>query len=153
MSGVVFLALRLLLIACLYAFLGWAFYTIWIDIKRQSEVLTFHKVPLLTLSLPDGRSFHYSRPEVRIGRDLACDCRLEDKTVSTQHAHLSFHQNQWWLEDLGSTNGTFLNQAPVTAPLVVTTGDQIRCGQISLSISIAIEENEQEQEEWKSIPS
>ena len=142
MSGLVFLALRLVLVVCLYAFLAGAFYTIWIDLKRQSEIITSHKIPALTLSrFDDKRSFHFSKPEVRIGRDPACDCLLEDQTVSTQHAYLSFHHNQWWLEDLGSTNGTFLNQTPVSAPMVVTLGDQIRCGQVNLGISIDVREN------------
>jgi FHA domain len=145
MSGYVFLALRFLLVICLYGFLAWAFYTVWRDLKRQSEFLTFNKVPALTLSLPDGSgSFHFSKPEVHIGRDPACDCLLEDQTVSSQHAFLSFHHNQWWLEDLGSTNGTFLNQTPVSTPVVVTLGDQIRCGQVNLNISIDSRENRQE---------
>jgi hypothetical protein len=146
MSGVVFLALRLVLVLCLYAFLAWAFYTIWVDLRRQSEVLTFHKVPALTLTRQDGKlAYHFSKPEVHIGRDPASDCALEDQTVSIQHAYLSFHHNQWWLEDLGSTNGTFLNQAPVSAPMVVTMGDLIRCGQVCLEISIIGLEPKQEQ--------
>ncbi len=146
MSGLVFLALRLILVICLYAFLGWAFYTIWVDLKRQSEKLAFLKVPVLTLTRQDGKgTYHFSRAEVHIGRDPACDCSLEDQTVSTQHAQLSYHHNQWWLEDLGSTNGTFLNQAPVSAPMVVTIGDRIRCGQVNLDISIDGVETKQEQ--------
>jgi pSer/pThr/pTyr-binding forkhead associated (FHA) protein len=146
MSGVVFLVLRLVLVICLYAFLAWAFYTLWIDLRRQSEIITFRKVPALTLTRQDGNGvFHFSRTEVHIGRDPACDCQLEDQTVSTQHAFLSFHHNQWWLEDLGSTNGTFLNQTPVTAPMVITIGDQIRCGQVNLDIFIDGREKGQEQ--------
>jgi pSer/pThr/pTyr-binding forkhead associated (FHA) protein len=145
MSGLVFLALRLILVVCLYAFLAWAFYTIWIDLKRQSEIITLHKIPALTLTrLDDKRSFHFSRPEIYIGRDPACDCLLEDQTVSTRHAHLSFHHNQWWLEDLGATNGTLLNQALVTSPVVITEGDQIRCGQVVLDVSIDGKDNQQE---------
>ena len=146
MSGLVFLALRLILVISLYAFLAWAFYTIWVDLKRQSERLAFLKMPVLTLTRQDGKgTYHFSRSEVHIGRDPACDCSLEDQTVSTQHAQLSYHHNQWWLEDLGSTNGTFLNQAPVSAPMVVTIGDRIRCGQVNLEITIDGLETKQEQ--------
>ncbi len=146
MSGVVFLALRAALVLCLYTFLAWAFYTIWTDLRRQGEVLAVHKVPALTLIRQDGnRAYHFSKPEVHIGRDPSCDCTLEDKTVSIQHAHLSYHHNQWWLEDMGSTNGTFLNQAPVSAPMVVTLGDKIRCGQVWLEISTIGLETKQEQ--------
>ncbi len=146
MSGLFFLALRLVMVLCLYAFLAWAFYTIWVDLRRQGEMLAFQKVPALTLTRQDGKgTYHFSKPEVHIGRDPACDCSLEDQTVSTQHAYLSFHHNQWWLEDLGSTNGTFLNQAPVSAPMVVTIGDQIRCGQVCLEITINGSQTKQEQ--------
>jgi pSer/pThr/pTyr-binding forkhead associated (FHA) protein len=146
MSGLVFLALRIILVICLYAFLAWAFYTMWNDLKRQSEVITFNKVPALTLTRLDGAGkFRFSKAEVHIGRDPACDCLLEDQTVSSQHAFLSFHHNQWWLEDLGSTNGTFLNRLPVTSPMVVTIGDQIRCGQVNLDITIDGGETKQEQ--------
>ena len=145
MSGLVFLALRLILVVCLYAFLAVAFYTIWIDLKRQSEIITSHKIPALTLTrLDDKRSFHHTKPEVRIGRDQACDCLLEDQTVSTQHALLSYHHNQWWLEDLGATNGTFLNQALVSSPVVITEGDQIRCGQVVLGVSIDGKDDQKE---------
>ncbi len=145
MSGLVFLSLRILLVVCLYAFLGLAFFTIWSDLKRQSEIITLNKVPILTLTLQDGsHSFHFTRPGVHIGRDPACDCLLDDQTVSSQHAYLSFHHSQWWLEDLGSTNGTFLNELPVSTPMVVTMGDRVRCGQVNLDITIDASQGKQE---------
>lgn len=145
MSGLVFLSLRILLVVCLYAFLGLAIFTIWSDLKHQSEIITQNKVPVLTLTLPDGgQSFRFSRPGVHIGRDPACDCLLDDHTVSSQHAYMSFHNSQWWLEDLGSTNGTFLNEIPVAAPMVVTMGDRIRCGQVNLDITIEAGQDKQE---------
>jgi pSer/pThr/pTyr-binding forkhead associated (FHA) protein len=137
MSGPIFLLLRVLIAAALFAFLGWALFTLWRDLKRQEEMLAVRQASPLTLILEDtGQSFHFQKPLVRIGRDLSCDCCLEDKTVSTQHARLSFHHNQWWLEDLGSTNGTFLNQEAVTSPVVVTRGDQFRVGQVRLKIVV-----------------
>ena len=39
---------------------------------------------------------------------------------------VSFHHGQWWLEDLGSTNGTFLNKNQIAVPTVIITGDQIQ---------------------------
>lgn len=137
MSGPLILALRVIMTAALYSFLIWALFTLWRDLKRQNELLTARLAPSLTLvSQESGQKYHFTRSVIRIGRDLACDCCLEDKTISMQHARLSFHHSQWWLEDLGSTNGTFLNQEPVNAPVVVTQGDQIRLGQIILRIAI-----------------
>jgi pSer/pThr/pTyr-binding forkhead associated (FHA) protein len=136
MNGQVLLVLRLLLAASLYAFLGAALWVLWRDLRRQAESVVSSQSPPISL-LRDGQtSFTFNKPEVTIGRDLACDATLEDSTVSTEHARLSFHHNQWWLEDLQSTNGTFLNEERVTAPIVITTGDDLRCGQVVLNIRV-----------------
>jgi pSer/pThr/pTyr-binding forkhead associated (FHA) protein len=50
---------------------------------------------------------------------------------------LSYHHNQWWLEDLGSTNGTLLNQEKLTIPTVVISGDEFRCGETRFTITLA----------------
>jgi pSer/pThr/pTyr-binding forkhead associated (FHA) protein len=60
---------------------------------------------------------------------------LDDPTVSNTHARLSYHHGQWWLEDLRSTNGTFLNDEAVASPLVVTDGDVVRCGQVQFTLA------------------
>lgn len=136
MSGEVLLVLRILLAASLYGFLGVALLILWRDLKRQTENVVSAQAPPIAL-VRDGKiSFHFTKSEVTIGRDLTCDATLEDKTVSTEHARLSFHHNQWWLEDMQSTNGTFLNEERVSAPIVITTGDQLRCGQVVIGIRV-----------------
>jgi len=86
---------------------------------------------------------HFFQSEITLGRDPGCDVPLTDDTASTRHAQLSYHHNQWWLEDIASTNGTFLNEAAVNMPTVITSGDEIICGSthviISLSENIFIE--------------
>ncbi len=140
MSGPVVLALRLLLTISLYVFLAWAFLTLWRDIKSQGRFLVSHCIPPLSLTIqrddvsPQIRNF--VRPEVTVGRSPACECALEDETVSSRHARLSYHHNQWWLEDLNSTNGTLLNQEKVTLPTVVISGDEFTCGDTHLTISL-----------------
>jgi pSer/pThr/pTyr-binding forkhead associated (FHA) protein len=78
--------------------------------------------------------YHFNVPVVLIGRDEHCDCSIQHPTVSAQHARLAFHHNQWWVEDLHSTNGTFLNQSPVDTSMVLTLGDELRCGQVVLTV-------------------
>ncbi len=144
MSGSLLLILRILMAASLYAFLGVAIYILWQNLKLQSNRIKQLSAPPLTLYQQDDDhiiDYRYTRPEVTIGRDPACDCILNDGTVSAMHARLTYRQNQWWVEDLRSTNGTFLNQENVSAPLVVTSGDQLRCGQVVLSISVSHESN------------
>lgn len=140
MTGSVLLILRLLMTAALYTFLGLALYLLWRDLQRQAEYLTSRKVAPLTLEQPAASGetrlprFTFVQTEVLIGRDPACDCNLDDRTVSARHARLRYHHSQWWLEDLGSTNGTFLNDEPVSGPMVVTNGDKVRFGSLVLEV-------------------
>ena len=141
MSGPVVLALRLLLTISLYAFLGWAFISLWRDIKLQSALLSGRKIPPISLALTqDGQVSQIQRfiqPEVTIGRDPACECPVEDDSISARHARLSFHHNQWWLEDLNSTNGVLINQEKLALPTVVVSGDEFRCGKTLFTITLA----------------
>ena len=132
MSGPILLVLRIASAVVLYVFLAYALWILWRDLRRQSEILTSPQSPPLTLILQTADepvSFHFTSSEVTIGRDPACDCHLDDHTVSAQHTRLAYHHNQWWVQDLHSRNGTFLNQQLVSEPLVIVSGDQIRCGQ------------------------
>jgi pSer/pThr/pTyr-binding forkhead associated (FHA) protein len=71
-----------------------------------------------------------------IGRDTKCDLSMMDEALSAHHARLSHHHGQWWLEDLNSTNGTFLNREKLTTPAVVITGDHFKCGNTVFSIHV-----------------
>ncbi|MBM3143525.1 MAG: FHA domain-containing protein [Chloroflexi bacterium] len=137
MSGIVLLILRTAMALSLYLFLGWALWLFWRDLKRQQDSLAFQQVSPLNLRVEIGESARIQRftsSEIAIGRDPHCECVIDSKTVSTYHARLSFSQGQWWVEDLESTNGTLLNQQPVTAPTVVASGDQLRCGEATITI-------------------
>ncbi|MEZ0395125.1 MAG: FHA domain-containing protein [Anaerolineales bacterium] len=141
MSGILFLILRLLLTVGLYAFLLWAFLLLWQDIRQQATLLTLRKVPPLSLVIqrPDSPAQirHFSQPEITIGRDPACECPIKEDTVSARHARLSYHHNQWWLEDLNSTNGTLLNNEPLSTPTVIISNDEIGCGKARLTVLMA----------------
>lgn len=139
MSGILILALRMLLALSLYVFLGWALYTIWRELRLQSMQISSRQVPEITLTLLDADSEtprSYTIPEIIIGRDPNCECPIPAETVSLHHARLSYHHNQWWLEDLQSTNGTFINDERVTTPTVLISGDELRCGQFNLLVTI-----------------
>lgn len=140
MSAIILLGLRILLAALLYGFLGFAIYTLWRDLKQQGELLAARQPPPLTLTslaYDLSPSKRYTTPEVILGREPNCDFSLDDQTVSSRHARLSYHQQQWWLEDLASTNGTFINGESVTSPVVVTHGDELRLGHVGVRIEIS----------------
>lgn len=144
MTGIVVLILRILLVASLYGFLGWALMTIWRDLRVQGQSLSSPQIPSLSLARipPTGEAKpieepkFFDRSEVIVGRSNHSDEVIQDETVSARHARLSYHHQQWWVEDLKSTNGTFLNDMRVLGPTVIVSGDELRCGQISLLIGI-----------------
>ncbi|MEA3440140.1 MAG: FHA domain-containing protein [Chloroflexota bacterium] len=144
MSATILLVLRLSLTIVLYIFLGFVLYSLWLDIKKRTQKPDTASENPIELILKDGetRKFfhHFDGKVVTVGRDPINDLHLEDSTMSAQHARLSFHHEQWWVEDLRSTNGTYLNQVHVTEPVVVTDGDQLRCGKVVMMISMSGEQ-------------
>ena len=140
MSAYILLALRILITLSLYGFLGWVMYLLWRDIRERSIKLANNKIPpIKLLAITDKnqpKSFLFTQPEIIIGRDPNCSIWLDNETVSARHARLSFHHNQWWLEDLDSMNGTKLNNLSVSTPTVLTKDDVILCGQVKMIISL-----------------
>jgi pSer/pThr/pTyr-binding forkhead associated (FHA) protein len=63
-----------------------------------------------------------------IGRGADCELRIDDTYASNQHARLFGRNGSWYVEDLGSTNGTFVNDQKLAAPAQVQPGDKIRVG-------------------------
>lgn len=144
MSGIILLILRILLAAVLYGFLGFAIYILMRDLKQQGELLAARQPSPLTLTnlVTDGeKPQRYLKPVLILGREPSCDFLLDDQTVSSQHARLTYRKQQWWIEDLSSTNGTFLNGEAVTTPVVITHGDELRLGHIGVRIEISQEAN------------
>ena len=71
---------------------------------------------------------------VQIGRAEACHVRIEDRYASQFHARLYSKNGAWYVEDLGSTNGTYLNQQRVSGSAEVQAGDHIRIGKTTLEL-------------------
>jgi len=67
-----------------------------------------------------------------IGRDTGGDVVLRDDYASTRHAVVSQDGEGWWVEDAGSTNGTFLNGDRVTRRSTLRFGDEIEVGRMRL---------------------
>jgi pSer/pThr/pTyr-binding forkhead associated (FHA) protein len=68
-------------------------------------------------------------PEITLGRSPGCAVPLEGDTfASSVHARVYRRDGETWLEDLGSTNGTFLNGERVAAPVRLKRGDQLKVG-------------------------
>lgn len=137
MTGVILLLIRTMLALTLYAFLGWAFLTIWRDLRHQKTTVQNQQPPEISLRIQNGEEVVNSLfrgTEITLGRDPTCECTLISETVSARHARFTYHHGQWWLEDLQSTNGTIINGQLLTTAIVVIPGDQIHCGDIQINI-------------------
>jgi hypothetical protein len=69
-----------------------------------------------------------------VGRAPECDLLVDDTYASQQHARIFGKSGSWYVEDLGSTNGTFVNDQKLAAPAMVQPGDRIRVGTTVLEL-------------------
>ncbi|GAA2868641.1 FHA domain-containing protein [Pseudonocardia halophobica] len=74
-----------------------------------------------------------SRP-ILIGRADDSTLKLDDDYASTRHARISQQGEEWYVEDLGSTNGTYLDRAKVTGPTRVPLGVPVRIGKTVIEL-------------------
>jgi pSer/pThr/pTyr-binding forkhead associated (FHA) protein len=78
-----------------------------------------------------GREYHLFEPVISVGRTEENDVPIADASVSRHHARLKRQDDgAYVLTDLGSSNGTFVNDRPVTAPAQAFHGDRLRFGSV-----------------------
>ena len=73
-------------------------------------------------------------PASSLGRVAGNTIVIDDPHTSARHAELRFARGRWWLRDLGSSNGTLLNDEPVRAIVGVRPGDVIQCGRVRFRV-------------------
>jgi hypothetical protein len=81
-----------------------------------------------------GTTITLNQALILIGRAPECTLVLEDDFASSRHARLSLSDGVWMVEDLGSTNGTFLGRARVGVPTPVEPGAPVRIGRTVLEL-------------------
>lgn len=139
MNAIVGLALRILMFVCLYAFLGMAVWLLWKSISGSMLRRGIIAIPTLTLAttIDDEQVIRtFTSSEVTIGRNLDSDLILKDETVSGRHGRMTYRLNQWWYEDLKSTNGSWLDDLKIEEPIVIKDNDTIYCGDAFFRIYI-----------------
>lgn len=75
-----------------------------------------------------GKEFNLCRFATSIGRSVSCDVTVLDRSISRQHAIIYCVKGKFFIEDVGSTNGTTVNKKPVTTRIPLSSGDEIRIG-------------------------
>ena len=83
-----------------------------------------------------------SKGAYKIGRLENNDIVLDDPTVTREHAIISYSQGEFWIEDLGSTNGTLVNGTKLTAPRALQDGDQIQVG-VNMLLKFSLQDEAQ----------
>lgn len=84
-----------------------------------------------------GKIYTLEKPDISIGREVGSDVFVNDVEVSRKHARLLSQFGDYVLEDLGSTNGTFVNGQRITGQYLLKTGDNLFLGE---NISLVYEE-------------
>jgi FHA domain len=148
-------ALKFGFIAVLYLFLFWVSRSAWRELRRTSapapEATGFHPVGpggraaatdawLVVLKgggLDPGERFDLFGG-LSIGRSTEADVRIEDRYASTIHARLYSRGASYYVEDMGSTNGTYLNGAVLDGEAELADLDQVRIGDTEFRFELQV---------------
>lgn len=129
--------IRYIFIGLIYYFIYHIIKLIYLDINRinQMQKRQFNS-PYLKLvnrkeSLDfDIQEFYDLKDVITIGRNKENDIQILDKFMSSQHLKITMDEEEYFLEDLGSVNGTYLNGEQIQDVMKLKTGDRIGLGQV-----------------------
>jgi len=130
--------LTICLLLLIYLFFFRVLRAVWVGVRPSREMAprrakqTKAAAPpgALVVRTPEtqrGRRYAFAE-ELTMGRAAGCDVTVDDSYASQIHARVFRRDDNFLLEDLGSTNGTYLNRQNVTTPTVLKPGDQIQVG-------------------------
>jgi pSer/pThr/pTyr-binding forkhead associated (FHA) protein len=133
--------LRLLFLGLLYVFLFRVVRSLLRDLRSAAREPGTSLGRLVVVASPSGepaagRSFDLDAITT-LGRDVNNAIVIEDPFASSDHAVLTYRGRGWFIEDLGSTNGTYVNGRLVSAVAPLGFGDEIAIGQVRLRLERA----------------
>ncbi len=80
---------------------------------------------------PAGHRFPV-RSVAAVGRREGVAIQLNDTYISSEHARIFLNDGRWWVSDMGSTNGTFVNNVRIDRPTILVPGVEVRFGRIRM---------------------
>ncbi len=110
-----------------------------LDYAKSTDLLEADDLPraVSIVVQKTGQRFPLKNRKVKIGRGTSNQVIIPDDTfTSRNHSWITYEDGEFWLEDLGSTNGTLLNGHPVVKRQVLSSGDKIRVGHTELAFEV-----------------
>jgi pSer/pThr/pTyr-binding forkhead associated (FHA) protein len=89
------------------------------------------------LLLSDGRTLHMNGERAVLGRLPECDIALNDANASRMHSEIRWNGRGYDVRDLGSMNGTYLNDERLVEPTLLRTGDVITIGRTRIEVRLS----------------
>jgi pSer/pThr/pTyr-binding forkhead associated (FHA) protein len=133
--------LRLLFLLLLYVFLYRVVRALLHDLRIATHEATAELGRLVVVASPAGEPVQGTALSLdaitSLGRDVNNSIVVDDPFASSEHAILTFRGRGWYLEDLQSTNGTYVNGTRIEAVAPLTFGDEIQIGQVRLRLERA----------------
>jgi pSer/pThr/pTyr-binding forkhead associated (FHA) protein len=130
--------LRLCLLGLCYLFFFRVLRAVWVETRApKTTTVSLNSSQRLVITAPKqnaGRSYDLA-DEITLGRAAGCTITVDDDFVSQMHARVFQRADQIVVEDLGSTNGTYVNRQRVSAPMVMRLGDQLQVGDTVLELT------------------
>ena len=130
-------AVRLAFLVALYVFLALVVRALVRDLRaaaRDPAGALGRLVVVASASLPSAGTVFPLDAVTTLGRDLGSSVVLEDPFSSARHAVLTFRGRGWYVEDLGSTNGTLVNGVPVAGAVPLGFGDELQIGDTAMRL-------------------
>jgi hypothetical protein len=129
---------RILFLVLLYLFLFGIARALLRDLRAAGREPTVELGRLVVIDSPAGEPAAGSSLPLdaitTLGRDVNNGIVVDDQFVSAEHAVLTFRGRTWYIEDLSSTNGTFVNGSPVDGVAPLGYGDELQLGQVRLRL-------------------
>ncbi len=139
--------LRLGFVLLIYVFLFYVARALWQDLRAGVAGAGQPLGRMVVIASPDGKpspGTSYPLDAVNsIGRDVNNAIVIDDTFVSADHALLTFRGRAWYLEDRGSTNGTWVNGQRVETLLPLGYGDELQIGQVRFRLERSRQEGRQ----------
>ena len=129
---------RILFLVLLYLFLFGIARALLRDLRAAAREPTTELGRLVVVASPGGEPAAGTTLGLdaitTLGRDVNNAVVVDDEFVSAEHAVLTFRGRTWYVEDLDSTNGTFVNGSPVDGVAPLGYGDEIQLGQVRVRL-------------------